>query len=144
MKFRRLACGCCKSSEFPSLCKSPTYVLSEVVDNSNVVFLLMSKGRPTSCGKQLVVHSDPADRKPEDVAYRRDIPRPNDVPGPARAAEDIIAACLRPTYRLPRNDDFEPGESPLRRNQRLLEEGSGFWPRRRSNRDADAALREQE
>ena len=55
MKFRRLACGCCKSSDFPSLCKSPTYAMSEVVENSNVVFLLMSKRGRTSCGGLLGV-----------------------------------------------------------------------------------------
>jgi hypothetical protein len=144
MKFRRLACGCCKSSEFPSLCKSPTYVLSEIVDNSNVIFLLTSKRGRTSCDGSLAVNRDPAGCEPQDVAYKHELPGPAGVVWPGRRAEEILAACWRPTYRLPRNDDFEPGESPVRRNQRLLEEGSGFWPRRRSSRDADAALREQE
>ena len=143
MKFRRLACGCCKSSDFPSLCKSPTYVMSEVVKNCNVIFLLMSKRGRTSCGGPLA-DREPAVCEPQDAPCEHDLPEPADVICPGRRAEDILAACWRPNYRLPRNDDFEPGKSPIRRNQRLLEEGSGFWPRRRSDREADAALRERE
>ncbi|HKN27010.1 MAG TPA: hypothetical protein VJY34_03655 [Roseiarcus sp.] len=143
MKFGRLACGCCKSGDFPSLCKSPTYVLSEVVENSNVVFLLMSKRGRTTCGESLSVDRDPARREPQDVTCERGLPGPAAVISPGRRPDEILAACWRPSYRLAGNDDFEPGESPIRRNQRLLEEGSGFWPRRRP-RDADAVLREQE
>ena len=143
MKFRRLACGCCKSSDFPSLCKFPTYVMSEVVENSNVVFLLMSKRGRASCGGPLA-DREPAVRESQDAPCEHDLPEPADVVWPGRRAEDILAACWRPSYRLPRNDDFKPGESPIRRNQRLLEEGSGFWPKRRSDREADAALRECE
>jgi len=143
MKVRRLACGCCKSSDLPSLCKSPTYVMSEVVENSNVIFLLMSKPGRTSCGGPLA-DREPAVCEPQDAPCEHDLPEPADVVWPGRRAEDILAACWRPNYRLPRNDDFEVGESPIRRNQRLLEEGSGFWPRRRCDREADAALRERE
>ena len=78
------------------------------------------------------------------MTCEHDLPVPADVVWPGRRAEEILAACWRPTYRLAGNEDFEEGELPVRRNQRLLEEGSGFWPRRRSNRDADAVLREQE
>ncbi len=144
MKFRRLACDCCKSSEFPSLCKSPIYVLSEVVENSNVVFLLMTKRGRASCGGQLAVTSDPAGQEQQTVAYEHGLPEMGDVVWTGRPGAEILAACWRPTYRLAGNDDFEPGESPIRRNQRLLEEGSGFWPRRNFNREADAALRERE
>jgi hypothetical protein len=144
MKFRRLACGCCKSSEFPSLCKSPTYAMSEVVENSNVVFLLMAKRGRALCGAPLGVGRYSAGREPQDLTHEHDLAEPADVVWPGRRAQEILAACWRPTYRLASNDDFEEGESPIRRNQRLLEEGSGFWPRRRSNRDADAVLHEQE
>ena len=143
MKFRRLACGCCKSSDFPSLCKYPTYVMSEVVESSNVIFLLMSKRGRTSCIVPLA-DREPAVGGPQDAPCEHDLPEPADVVWSGRRAEDILAACWRPSYRLPRNDDFKPGESPIRRNQRLLEEDSGFWPRRRADREADAALRECE
>ena len=143
MKFRRLACGCCKSSDFPSLCKFPTYVMSEVVENSNVIFLLMSKRGRASCGGPLA-DREPAVCESQDAPCGHDLPEPTDVVRPGRRAEDILAACWRPNYRLPRNDDFEPGEPPIRRNQRLLEKDSGFWPKRRSDREADAALRECE
>jgi hypothetical protein len=136
MKFRRMSCGCCKTSEFPSLCKSPTYVMSDVVDNSNVIFVLMSKRERTSCGGPLAVS-----REPLTVRYGDGRSEPLDV-SPARRAEAILDACWRPTYWLAGNDDFEPDESPKRRNRRLLEEGSGFWPRRVSGRDPDGASRE--
>ena len=141
MKFRRMACDCCKSSEFPSLCKSPTYVMSEVVEDSNIVFLLMSKGGRASCGGPLVVDRHALD---DDLvaAWGHDLPGPADVVWPGRRAEEILDACWRPTPCLPSNDDFEDDQSPIRRNQRLLEEGSGFWPRRASRRDPDGALRE--
>ena len=144
MKFRRMACDCCKSSEFPSLCKSPTYVMSEVVEDSNIVFLLMSKRGLTSCGGPLVLDRNVLDDEPPASDWGQDLPGPADVIWPGRRAEEILDACWRPTSSLPSNDDFEDGESPIRRNQRLLEEGSGFWPRRTSRRDPDGALRERD
>ena len=144
MKFRRLACDCCKSSEFPSLCKSPTYFMSEVVDNSNVIFLLMMKRGGASCGGQLAVTRDQADQEQQAVAYESDRREAGDVVWTGRPGAQILAASWRPSHPLASNDDFEPGETPIRRNQRLLEEGSGFWPRRIFNREPDFALRQRE
>ena len=138
MKFRRIACGCCKQGAAPSRCQAPTYVVSEVTDNSNVIFVLITKrGRASSCAETLVDNSDfggleaesyeLAESEFEDDAY-------------GRRAEAIIDDCWRPTWRYPYNDDFEATESPVRRNQRLLREDSGFWPR--LSRNLDAALRE--
>ncbi len=140
MKFRRMACDCCKSSEFPSLCKSPVYLMSEVVENSNVIFLLMSKQGRASCGGPLALGRDPVGREQLAAAQEQDLPGPADVVWPGLRADEILDACWRPAPRLADNDDFE--ESPFRRNQRLLEEGSAFWPRRVLRRDADGALRE--
>ena len=61
MKFRRMACDCCKTSAERLQCKSPIYVLSDVVDNSNIIFLLMSKKGRTSCGGPLAIDPAPAD-----------------------------------------------------------------------------------
>ncbi len=144
MKFRRLACDCCQSSEFPSLCKSPTYLISEVVDNSNVIFVLMTKRGRASCRGPLGIDRDPVRDEPKDLPYEDDVRAPGDIVWIGQPAAEILAACWRPTYRLAGNDDFEPDESPIRRNQRLLEEGSGFWPRRLPTREADAAMRERE
>ena len=141
MKFRRLACDCCKSSEFPSLCKSPTYVLSEVVEESNVIFLLPTKQGRTSCGGAA---PDPADQEHEDVACEGDLPELVDIVWTGRAGADFLDGRSRLTRRIANNNDFEPGESPMRRNKRLLEEGSGFWPKRSFDREVDAALREWE
>lgn len=140
MKFRRLACNCCKSSDFPSLCKTPAYVMSEVVDNSNVIFLMMSQQGRTSCREPLQVEGAGAGFELRDFPFEREALEPAE---PARRAQEILASCWRPTHRLARNDDFSKDESPIGRNRRLLEEGSGFWPRR-SDRDADGALRERE
>ena len=52
---------------------------------------------------------EPADCEPQDAACEYDLSKPADVVWPGRRAEDILAACWRPNYRLPRNDDFEPG-----------------------------------
>ena len=142
MKFRRRACDCCKESEFPSLCKSPIYVMSEVVENSNVIFLLMSKsGGRASCGGPLVFDCTAPNDEPQAAAYEHDLPGSADVVWSGGRAEDILDACWRPTYCLAGNDDFSEANSPVRRNQRLLEEGSGFWPRV-GRRDIDGALRE--
>ena len=106
MKFRRLACGCCKSSDFPSLCKSPTYVMSEVVDKSNVIFL-MSERRRRSCGDSLAINRDPAGGNPQAVASGTGLSGPNDVLA-ARRAKAIIASCTHPSYRPALDDDFGP------------------------------------
>ena len=134
MKFRRLACGCCKSSDFPSLCKSPTYVMSEVVDKSNVIFL-MSERRRTSCGDPLAINRDPAGGNPQAIASGTGLSGPNNVL-PARRAKAIIASCRHPSYRPALDGDFGPTvrESPFRRNQWLLEERSGFRPKRTAKR----------
>ena len=142
MKFRRLACDCCKSSEFPSLCKSPTYVLSEVVEDSNVIFLLTTKRGGSSCDRLLAGDRDSAGRDREAVAHERDICEPSDVVWIGRLGEEILGDCWRPTDGLAGNDDFQSGESPIRRNKRLLEEGSGFWPKRSFDRETDAAARD--
>ena len=143
MKFRRMACDCCKTSDAPRLCQAPTYVMSEVADNSNVIFVLMSKRGQDGVRR-------PAGDQPRIGRLRRRrtsnpvLALPSlATPFPGARAEAILAGCRRPTYRLAGNDDFEEGESPIRRNQRLLEEGSGFWPRVRQ-RDRDGALREWE
>ncbi len=144
MKFRRLPCDCCKSSEFPSLCKSPTYVLSEVVADSNVIFLLSTKPDRTSCGGPLAVAADPAGQESEAVACEDDLPEPRDIVWTGRSGAEFLVDRWRLTRRIANNNDFEPRESPIRRNKRLLEEGSGFWPKRSFDREADAALRDRE
>jgi hypothetical protein len=142
MKFRRMACDCCKTSDAPRLCQGPTYVMSEVADNSNVIFVLISKRGRTACGGPLAISRESAGYPPPDVGSAPSFTEPRDSLS-GRAAEAILAGCRRPTYRLAGNDDFEEGETPIRRNQRLLEEGSGFWPRVR-RQDRDGALREWE
>jgi len=141
MKFRRMACDCCRSSEFPSLCKSPTYVMSEIVDGSNVIFLLMSKQGRATCGGPVVFDCAPLADAPRAADYGHDLPGPSDIISSRHRADEILAACWRPGFRLPGNDDFQEAESPVRRNRRLLAEDSGFWPRV-SSRDADRAFRE--
>ncbi|HZZ61408.1 MAG TPA: hypothetical protein VFE63_09570 [Roseiarcus sp.] len=142
MKFRRLACDCCKSSEFPSLCKSPTYVLSEVVEDSNIIFLLTTKRGGPSCDKPLAGARDSAGREREAVVRECDPCEPSDVTWIGRLGAEILGDCWRPTDGLAENDDFQSGESPIRRNKRLLEEGSGFWPKRIFDRETDAAARD--
>jgi hypothetical protein len=144
MKFRHLPCDCCKSSEFPSLCKSPTYVLSEVVEDSNVIFLLTTKRGRTSCGGPLADPPDLADQEREAVACEVDLPEPRDIIWTGRTGAEFLVDRWRLTRRIANNNDFEPRESPARRNKRLLEEGSGFWPKRSFDREADAALRDWE
>jgi hypothetical protein len=144
MKFRRIACDCCKSSEFPSLCKSPIYVLSEVVEESNVIFLLTTKRGQTSCGGPLAGATDPAEQEREAVACEGDLPEPRDIVLTGRTGAEFLGGRWRPNRRFANNNDFEPGESPIRRNKCLLEEGSGFWPKRIFDREADAAVRDRE
>ena len=55
IEFRRMACDCCKTSDAPKLCQAPTYVMSEVTDNSNVIFVLMTKRGKRWCGGPLAV-----------------------------------------------------------------------------------------
>jgi hypothetical protein len=139
MKFRRIACDCCKQGAAPSLCQAPTYVVSEVTDNSNVIFVLFAKQGRSSCAEALVDNGDFGGLEAEtyelaesefgDEAY-------------GRRAEAIIDDCWRPTWRYAYNDDFEATESPIRRNQRLLKEDSGFWPRLLS-RKPEGASRER-
>lgn len=142
MKFRRLVCDCCKSSEFPSLCKSPTYVLSEVVEDSNVIFLLTAKPGGPSCDWPLAGACDSADRERQALAGERDLCEPSDVVWIGRLGEEIFGDRWLPTDEHAENDDFRSGESPIRRNKRLLEEGSGFWPKRIFDRETDAAVRD--
>jgi hypothetical protein len=142
MRFRRMACDCCKASDAPKLCQAPTYVMSEVTDNSNVVFVLMTKRGKRSCGGPLAVSCDPAGYAPAAVDFGQDTTEPSIISAAGRT-EAILAGDWRPAWCLAGNDDFEQGESPIRRNRRLLEEGSGFWPRV-CNRGPDGALREWE
>jgi hypothetical protein len=144
MKFRRLACDCCKSSEFPSLCKSPTYVLSEVVEESNIIFLLTTKRGRTSCSGPLARANDPAEQEREVVACEDDLPEPREIVLTGRTGAEFLDGRSRLTRRIANNNDFEPAESPIRRNERLLEEGSGFWPKRTFDWEGDAAVRERE
>ena len=139
MKFRRMACDCCKTSAQRLQCKSPIYVLSDVVDDSNIIFLLMSKKGRTSCGGPLAIDPAPADGELPGAAEDERV-------SSGRRAEAIIANCRRPTYWAAANDDSPSlvGDSPFRRNQRLLEEASGFWPKRIRIGDTDVALREME
>jgi hypothetical protein len=125
-------------------CKSPIYVLSEVVDDSNIVFLLMSKKGRTSCGGPLAIDPVRAGGAPH-VADEHRVAEDERVAS-GRRAEAIIANCRRPTYRAAANDDSASlvGESSFRRNQRLLEEASGFWPKRIRIGEADVASREIE
>ena len=145
MRFRRMACDCCKTSVERLQCKSPIYVLSEVVDDSNIIFLLMSKKGRTSCGGPLAIDPAPADGEPPDVANEHGVAEDERVAS-GRRAEAIIANCRRPTYWAAANDDSasHAGESSFRRNQWLLEEASGFWPKRIRIGDADVASGEIE
>ncbi len=142
MRFRRMACDCCKASDAPRLCQAPTYVMSDVTDNSNVIFVLMTKGGKRSCGGPLAISCDPAGFALAADDFGQDPTEPS-VVSAARQTEAILAGDWRPAWRAAGNDDFDEGESPIRRNQRLLEEGSGFWPRV-GKRGADGALREWE
>jgi hypothetical protein len=144
MKFRRLACDCCKSSEFPSLCKSPTYVLSEVVEDSNIIFLLATKRGKTSCGGPLAGARDPGGQEPEAVGCEGDLDEPRDVLWTGRTGAEFLDGGWRPNRRVANNNDFKAGESPIQRNKRLLEDGSGFWPKPSFDWETDAALRDWE
>ncbi len=143
MKFRKMACGCCKSDHAAKLCKSPTYVISEVTDNSNVIFLLMNKLRPGSCGGALALGTHASGDETRAVVRAGGGPFEDPAAAPTPRSEAILDSCWRPASRLAENDDFEEGDTSILRNRRLLAEGSKFWPRRR-NRDADSALREWE
>ena len=145
MRFRRMACDCCETSAERLQCKSPIYVLSDVVDDSNMIFLLMSEKGGTSCGGPAAIDPAPADGEPPDVADEHGVAE-DERASSGRRAEAIIANCRRPTYWAATNDDSPSlvGGSPFRRNQRLLEEASGFWPKRIRIGDTDVALREME
>ena len=143
MKFRKMACGCCRTGDAAKLCKSPTFVISDVTDDSNLVFLLMNMPSRTPCRGEVLPRLDSEDLDTGSVAAyggchsgRRDV-------SDERRAEPVIDGCWRPTWSPAFNDDFEVDESPRLRNRRLLAEGSKFWPRRR-NRNADGALRDWE
>ena len=142
MRFRRMACDCCKTSDAPKLCQAPTYVMSEVTDNSNVIFVLMTKRGKRWCGGPLAVGCDSSGDAAAEVENDSGFAEPIDVSA-AQRTEAIIAGDWRAAWRPAGSDDFAEGESPIRRNRRLLEEGSGFWPRVR-NHGADGALREWE
>jgi len=96
MKFQRLACNCCKTGGAAPQCQSPTYVISEVIDDSNVVFLLISNAGRASCGGPLAI-----DRAGEDAeAFASD-----EALGESRGfvpngrAQAIIDSCSHPTFR---------------------------------------------
>ncbi len=131
MKFRRLACDCCKTSAEALQCKSPTYVLSEVVDHSNVIFLLISKAGRTSCGGPLAIGGDPAEHDPWEVPPELGLAEPRGF-SPGRRAEAIIASCSHPAFRPALKVDFERAwrESPGRRGLRFVEEALGLRPDR--------------
>ena len=118
------------------LCQAPTYVVSEVTDASNVVFLLMPERGRTSCGGPFAISPDSIEAETETPELAGS---EMDDGAPGRRAEAAIGDCWRPTWRSAGNDDLEAAESPVRRNKRWLEEGSGFWPR--VNRNGDGALR---
>jgi hypothetical protein len=140
-----MACDCCKTSVERLQCKSPIYVLSEVVDDSNIIFLLISKKGRTSCGGPLAIDPARIDGEPRDVADEHGAAE-DERAASGQRAEAIIANCRRPTYWAAANDDSPSlmGESSFRRNQRLLEETSGFWPKRIRIGEADVASREIE
>jgi len=141
MKFRKMACLGCKSGDAAKLCKSPTYVISEATDDSNVIFLLMNNPGRTLCRGAGAPRPDRAGvDAPTAAVCGHGLSGSREV-APARRAEPDIDAFRRPNWRVAGNDDFEEAESPFVRNQRLLSEGSKFWPRRR-NRDMDGAARD--
>jgi len=122
-------------------CKSPTYVLSEVVDHSNVIFLLISKvGRP-SCDGPLAAGARPLGDDPRTIPLMHCLADGQGLPPDGRAGA-IIASCSHPNYRPALDDDFEM--SPFRRNKRMIEDASGFWPKRIANRNAEVGAREWE
>lgn len=140
MKFQRLACNCCKTSADALQCQSPTYVLSEVVDNSNVIFLLISKAGRTSCGGPLAIDRDTAGEDAEGF-------RPEHGLGerggffPDGRAQAIIDSCSHPAFRPAFRDDFErrwrgsPGQPGLR----LVREAPGLRRDRRARRKVEKA-----
>lgn len=139
MKFRRVTCDCCKTTVATGRCKSPTYVLSEVVDQSNVVFLLISRA---TCGGMA---AEPAKDEPRTIPQAKSLTEPVGL-SPAGRAGAIIGSCSHPNYRPSLDDDFDwrMRESPFLRNQQLLEETSGFWPKRTVNRNGELGAREGE
>jgi len=142
MKFRRLTCGCCKTIVATGRCKSPTYVLSEVVDQSNVIFLLISKAGRATRG---CVAAEPAKDEPRTIPRVKSLAEPAGL-SPTGRAGAIIGSCSHPNYRPSLDDDFDwrMRESPFLRNQQLLEETSGFWPKRTVNRNGELGAREGE
>jgi len=138
MKFQRLKCGCCQTGATALQCKSPTYVLSEVVDDSNVIFLLITKAGRKSCGGPLAVGGYPADQDEEAIPSEETEPRGF---SPNRRAQAIIDSCSHPTFRLAPRDDFERrwGPSPARRNLRLVEEAPWLRLDRMARRDVEEA-----
>jgi hypothetical protein len=139
MKFRKISCDCCKSTEAARLCKAPTYVISEITDESNVIFVLMNKSGRTPCrGPVASARAGiPAQSRTCDDA---DAESRDPSGAPAWKAEDGASG---PAWMSSRAGDYPETESPIRRNRRWLEDGSGFWPRGR-RRDADGAMRDWE
>jgi len=103
-------------------------VLSEVVDDSNVVFLLISKAGRTACGGPLAIREDPADQDEEAIASEQVAP----FYAPNRRAQAIIDSCSHTSFRLARDDGFERrwGPSPARRDLRLVEQAPWLRPDR--------------
>ncbi len=135
MKFQRLACNCCKTGGAAPQCQSPTYVISEVIDDSNVVFLLISNAGRASCGGPLAI-----DRAGEDAeAFASD-----EALGESRGfvpngrAQAIIDSCSHPTFRPAYGDEFERRwrASP---GMRLVEEAPRLRLDRRARREAEEA-----
>jgi len=142
MKFRRVTCDCCKTTVATGRCKSPTYVLSEVVDQSNVIFLLISKAGRATCGGMA---AEPAKDEPRTIPRAKSLAEPVSL-SPGGRAGAIIDSCSHPIYRPALDDDFdwEMRKSPFQRNQQLLGETSGFWPKRTANRNGELGAREGE
>ena len=142
MKFRRVTCDCCKTTVATGRCKSPTYVLSEVVDQSNVIFLLISKAGRATRG---CVAAEPAKDEPRTIPRAKSLAEPVGL-SPAGRAGAIIGSCSHPIYRPALDDDFdwEMRGSPFLRNQQLHGETSGFWPKRTANRNGELGAREGE
>ena len=145
MKFRRLACDCCKTTAGIGRCKSPTYVLSEVIDQSNVIFLLISKAGRPACDSPVAAGVDPSGDEPRTIPLMQGLADAQGFAPDGRAGA-IIASLSHPDYRPALDGGFDrtARESPRRRNQRMIEEASGFWPKRTANCNAEVGVREWE
>ena len=96
MKFRRLTCDCCKTTIATGRCKSPTYVLSEVVDQSNVIFLLISKAGRETCGR---LAAEPAKDELRTILHRRASPSRWVCRPPVALGRSSAVAAIQTTAR---------------------------------------------